>query len=101
MEIKELFKKPVAMMTGEELSCLLSCCIESANHSTIPTNQAKRFVYGLKGIAEIFGCSVPTANRIKASGLIDEAITQVGRKIIVDAEKALELVNNHKQNDYD
>ena len=30
-------------------------------------------------------------NRIKKSGKIDKAITQIGRKIIVDAELALEL----------
>ena len=32
-----------------------------------------------------------TANKIKKSGKIDKAITQVGRKIVVDAELALEL----------
>ena len=32
-----------------------------------------------------------TANRIKKSGKIDKAITQIGRKIIIDAELALEL----------
>lgn len=42
-------------------------------------------------IAKLFGCSLPTANRIKKSGKIDKAITQIGRKIIVDAELALEL----------
>ena len=35
--------------------------------------------------------SLPTANRIKQSGKINRAITQVGRKIIVDADLALEL----------
>lgn len=51
----------------------------------------KRIVYGLKGIAEIFGCSTSTAQRIKNSGKIKKAITQVGRKIVVDADLALEL----------
>ena len=51
----------------------------------------KRYVYGLAGIACLFGCSLPTANRIKQSGKINRAITQVGRKIIVDADLALEL----------
>ncbi len=36
------------------------------------------------------GAALPTANRIKKSGKIDKAITQIGRKIIVDAELALE-----------
>ena len=35
-----------------------------------------------------------TANRIKASGRIDDAITQHGRIIVVDANKALQLFNN-------
>lgn len=39
-------------------------------------------------------CSMPTANRIKKSGKISKAITQIGRKIIVDAELALELAGH-------
>ena len=53
--------------------------------------EQKHFVYGLAGLARLFGCSLPTANRIKQSGKIDRAITQIGRKIIIDAELALEL----------
>ena len=48
--------------------------------------------YGIDGIARVFGCSVPTANRIKKSGIIDKVITQIGRKIVVDADLALSLV---------
>lgn len=54
-------------------------------------NSHNKYVYGIAGIAKLFGCSIPTANRIKKSGKIDQAITQIGRKIIVDAELALEL----------
>lgn len=52
----------------------------------------KRFVYGLAGIAQLFNCSVTTANRIKASGKIDKAISQCGRMITVDADLALALM---------
>ena len=55
------------------------------------SKEERRYVYGLAGIARLFGCSLPTANRIKQSGKINRAITQVGRKIIVDADLALEL----------
>lgn len=54
-------------------------------------NKEKRYVHGIQGIATLFHCSLATANRIKSSGRIDEAITQVGRKIVIDAELALEL----------
>lgn len=54
-------------------------------------NNEKKYVYGYAGLAKLFNCSIPTAARIKASGKIDKAITQIGRKIIVDADLALEL----------
>ena len=60
--------------------------------------QEEHNVYGIAGIAQIFGCSIPTASRIKKSGIINDAITQVGRKIVVNADKALELASKHKGN---
>ena len=38
-----------------------------------------------------FNCSMTTANRIKSSGKIDEAISQSGRMIAVDVDLALKL----------
>ena len=61
-----------------------------ANDSTTPVD--RRLVYGIAGIAQIFNCSMTTANRIKQSGKINRAITQYGRKIVVDADLALELI---------
>lgn len=52
----------------------------------------KRLVYGIAGIARLFNCSMTTANRIKASGKINRAISQCGRIITIDAELALELM---------
>lgn len=54
----------------------------------------KRLVYGIAGIAQLFNCSMTTANRIKASGRINGAIAQHGRMITVDAELALELMKD-------
>ena len=59
-----------------------------------PKKPEKRLVYGIAGIAQIFNCSMTTANRIKASRRIDKAIKQNGRVIVVDADLALELYNN-------
>ncbi len=56
------------------------------------TPKEKRLVYGISGIAQIFNCSMTTANRIKASGKIDRAISQCGRMITIDADLALELM---------
>ena len=93
MTINELLDKPVWQMTGEELLFLARHGNMSTNGETAKASskEEKRYVYGLAGIARLFGCSLPTANRIKQSGKINRAITQVGRKIIVDADLALEL----------
>ncbi len=44
-----------------------------------------------------FGCSRPTASRIKKSGRINAAIRQIGRKIVVDVELALSLAGQKKE----
>ena len=85
-------------MTGEEFLSLQQSIFpkEQTNQTTATAPDFMpntRHVYGLKGIAKLFDCSISTANRIKTSGVIDKAIKQVGRKIIVDAEYALELIN--------
>lgn len=61
-------------------------------------NQTKHFVYGLAGIRSLFNCSHLTAQRYK-DGLIKDAVYQHGRKIVVDADKALELFNAAKESD--
>ncbi len=96
---QELLSKPVWQMTGCELVSLLNSSrddIGVANTQREAPQKTgkvlKHYEYGIRGIAKIFGCSIPTANRIKKSGKINSAIMQVGRKIIVDADLALRLV---------
>ena len=50
----------------------------------------KRYVHGLKGIQELFNVSHLTAQRYK-DGILKDAVYQYGRKIVVDADKAIEL----------
>jgi len=57
----------------------------------------KHYVYGLQGICDLFGCSTATASRIKKSGVIDEAISQVGNTIVVDADLAIDLLKVRKR----
>lgn len=58
--------------------------------------EQKRYVYGLRGIRELFGVSHATAQRYKNT-FLQEAVSQQGQIIITDAEKALELFKNHKE----
>ena len=91
MDIQNLKAKPIWQMTGEEFLYLQQNGKLVERQPYVVADRSKKYVYGIRGIAELFGCSLPTANRIKRSGKIDKAITQIGRKIIVDAELALEL----------
>lgn len=100
MNINEILNKPLWQMTGEEFLAIINEkkpveCAPAPTDREI--NPSKYYVYGLAGIARLFGCSIPTANRIKKSGVIDKAITQCGRKIIVDSELALQLVGRKPQ----
>ena len=53
------------------------------------------YVYGLRGIQQLFGVSHKTAQEYK-DGLIKDAVRQNGRKIVVDADYALELFSRRK-----
>lgn len=56
-------------------------------------SQGRRYVYGLKGISELFGVSKATAQKYK-DGILKDACYQSGRKIVVDVEKAMDLFHN-------
>ena len=65
---------------------------EKKTQTTAPTG---RLVYGLKGVADLFGCSHKTAQYYK-DHVIREAVSQNGRKIVVDADLALKLFNERR-----
>lgn len=92
MNIKELKQKPLWQMTGDEFLFLQQSTGQKEVQSSPLVDNSKKYVYGLKGLKTLFNCSIATANRIKSSGKIDKAIIQVGRKVIIDADMALELV---------
>lgn len=92
-EYEELLEKPLWQFTGKDHEYMLKhVLMESFTSVDAEPSSQKRYVQGYKGIATLFGCSKSTAQRIKKSGIIDDAITQVNRKILVDADLALQLV---------
>lgn len=84
--------KPLWQLTVGEFLELIG---QQQSVSVDNTTKQKNLVFGIAGIAQLFNCSMTTANRIKASGKIDRAISQNGRTIVVDADLALELLGNH------
>lgn len=57
-----------------------------------------QFVTGIKALAQILGVSVSTVCRMKADGLLDDAVFQNGKTVIFDTYKVLEIlrVSNRK-----
>jgi hypothetical protein len=53
----------------------------------------RKYVYGLKGIEELFHVSHATAQKLK-NGVLKDAVSQQGRILLVDVEKALRLFGN-------
>ena len=98
-KLAELLKMPICKMDGEDLVMLFESIMSGKvmPTATNPPKEKEHYVYGIAGIAQIFGCSIPTASRIKASGIINDAVTQVGRKIIVNADLALALAKQNKK----
>lgn len=54
------------------------------------TDTEKRYVYGLKGIEELFSVSHATAQHYKDT-ILQPAVIQNGRKIMIDVDLAVEL----------
>ena len=81
----------VSNMTKDELIQLIR-----AELTNLSTPQEKTYYYGYNGLAEILGCSRANAANVKRSGQLDGAYTQIGRKIIWNREKVLELAGKRK-----
>lgn len=60
------------------------------------TNEPK-LKHGIPGLMELLGCGRSTAQKIKNSGIIDDAIIQIGKTIVIDERKALELLKKHSK----
>ncbi|MGQ1929028.1 DUF3853 family protein [Ornithobacterium rhinotracheale] len=89
--MNDLYKTPITDLSVGEL-------IDIINQKKVPQSPEieKNYVYGLKGLADLLGCSKTHAFKLKQSGIFDKAIIQNGKKIIVDADLALKLF---KRND--
>lgn len=88
----------IAVMTPEQLKEFATeaarAALDAGNaHADEETTPGKRYVYGLRGIRDLFNVSHPTAQKYKNTFLAP-AVMQRGRKIIIDVAKAMELYNN-------
>lgn len=84
----------IVQMTLGELLDAIDAHLAGAFQRVEPqaASEGEGYVYGIIGLANVLGCSRNTAQRIKSSGVIDKAITQIGRVIAIDVKKAMQLI---------
>lgn len=91
----------VVVLTGTQLRELIADVVrETIERFQKPANQSesgepRRYVYGLRGIRELFNCAHSTAQEYKNT-FLKPAIKQRGRKIQVDADLAIKLFDEYK-----
>ena len=86
---------PIAMLTVGQQKELFQGWVKellgaNVKGTTISEKSCKRYVYGVAGIANLFQVSYVTALNLK-NGILKPAILQQGRKIMCDADLAIEL----------
>lgn len=70
--------------------------IQEAVEKAVAALTDEKEVYGIEGIRKLLGnCSQSKAQKVKNSGVIDAAITQNGRKIVVDVKLAKKLLKDN------
>ena len=84
------------VMTAEQMEAFVTKLIRKATTDNAgETDEAKaprNFVYGIRGIRNLFNVSHTTAQRYKNTFLAP-AVMQRGKKLIIDVEKAVSLYN--------
>ena len=86
---------PIAMLTVGQQRELFKKWFKELSEGPEPISapsieRPKRYVYGIAGIATLFQTSYATAQKLK-DGILQPAVYQQGRKIMVDVERAMEL----------
>lgn len=81
---------PIAMLTVGQLKEVLKGGIPT--QVTVQEAPKKNLVFGYQGLAAALNVSIGWAGKLIRSGRIKDAVTQEGRTIIIDLDKALDLL---------
>jgi hypothetical protein len=87
---------PVWQLTTGELLDFLSDYISPEQPAKTTSNYNDKYVYGIAGIAKLLGVSKTMVCAYRKKGWIEPAIKQMGRKIVCNAQIALDLFGKQK-----
>ena len=89
---------PLGALTIGEFRELMTEILSSVQPDTTHASREephRRYVYGLRGIKELFNVSTRTAQLWK-DGILRDAVYQNGRTIVTDVDRAMELFSSSK-----
>lgn len=88
-----LLAKPIWQMTGEEFLQLNE--LTKNEPSEVPT---RSFAHGIGELARMIGCCQSTVYSLKKQGVLESAVvSNIGRRIIFDVERARTLADEHQR----
>ena len=94
---ESLLAKPIWQMTGEEFLQLNELNINSAV-STAQIAGSVQYAHGTAELSQMIGCCQSTVYALKKEGVLDDAvISQIGRRIIFNADKARALADEYQR----
>lgn len=76
----------------EEIRATRTEADEELKREIREAKETKDYEFGIAGVARTFGCGQSKAKQILASGVIDDAVTRTGRRIMIDKELAIRLM---------
>ena len=86
-------------MNRDDLRELISETLDERERAAADSNindsrpRERHLVKGIQAFADYLGVSRVTAQKIKSSGIIDKAVMQYGRTVVIDVNLALELLS--------
>lgn len=86
------------IISAADLQAIVKNAVNEAleQHEQRKAAESSEKVFGLRGIANLFGCSIVTALKYKKTFLAP-AVRQIGRKIVTDTAKAKQLFAQHAE----
>lgn len=91
-KINEILGMPLWQLTGEEYVALHAYAHTRTLNEDNGQQKIGKRVIGNQALADYASCSLSTIYKLRRAGVLDAAVvSRVGKQIVYDAEKALEL----------
>lgn len=97
-KMENLLVKPLWQLTCEEFCELIKYAVSSTEKENGFVSGGSQHAFGVHDLSIKIGCCDSTIYQLRKQGVLDEAIvSQIGRKIVFDVDKARALADEYQQ----